>query len=113
MNGLKLLCRIEVCTWNLTWDCHADSMVMCEAEHYPKMRLRFKHTFIRGASFNKTMEPLQLNMRNLKSVLGLVAGHYYVKTPVKFLIVLYNNSAWKGYIFALYYKVRIPFREHY
>jgi len=29
------------------------------------------------------MEPLQLNISHLKSVLGLVTGHYYVKTKAK------------------------------
>ena len=53
----------------------------------PKMRVRFTHPFILGPSFNKTMEPLLLHMRHLKSVPGIVTGHYYVKTPVKFVIV--------------------------
>jgi hypothetical protein len=56
-------------------------------------KMRFTHSFIRWPLFNKIMEPLQLNISHLKSVLGLVTGHYYVKTPVKFVIVLCNNSA--------------------
>jgi len=56
-----------------------------------------------------------LNINHLKSVLGLITGHYYVKAPVKFVIVLCNNSSWKGqmYAYALYYEVMFPLTEHY